>query len=256
METRLQNRLCDQDFSGAEAAFCPSKALPLWKRALDIACLLFAAPALLPLMALIALGIRLSSRGPILFRQERIGLHGRPFVCFKFRTMKCKADTRSHELYFQKLMESDAPMKKLDNRGDGRILGIGILLRASGLDELPQVFNILRGEMSLVGPRPCIRYEYEKFKPEHRARFNAVPGLTGLWQVNGKNSTTFQQMIDFDIQYSRELSLKNDLMILFRTFPVLFQQVAETSHRQPVSKLDDSRVSEATGAATGSMTTV
>ena len=207
-------------------------------------------------MAVIALGIRLSSRGPVLFRQERIGLHGRPFVCFKFRTMKCKADTHSHEAYFQKLMESDAPMKKLDSRGDGRILGIGILLRASGLDELPQVLNILRGEMSLVGPRPCIRYEYEKFKPEHRARFNAVPGLTGLWQVNGKNNTTFQEMIDFDIRYSRQLSLKNDLVILFRTFPVLLQQVAETSQRKAGSNLNEHRVSQHTGAATGTMTTV
>ena len=256
MEMRLQNRLCDRDLSGADVAFCPLEPLPFWKRALDVACLLFAAPALLPLMAVIAVAIRLSSRGPVLFRQERIGLHGRPFICFKFRTMKCKAETGSHAAYFQKLMESDAPMKKLDGRGDGRILGIGFFLRASGLDELPQIFNILRGEMSLVGPRPCIRYEYEKFKPEHRARFNAVPGLTGLWQVNGKNNTTFQEMIDFDIQYSRHLSLKNDLMILLRTFPVLFQQVAETSRRKVVSNLNDRGVRPHTGAATGTMTTV
>jgi lipopolysaccharide/colanic/teichoic acid biosynthesis glycosyltransferase len=256
METRLQNRLCDQDFTGADVGHCPPEALPFWKRALDFACLLFAAPALLPLMAIIALGIRLSSRGPVLFRQERIGLHGRPFTCFKFRTMKCAADTRSHELYFQKLMNSDVPMKKLDSSGDGRILGIGVLLRASGLDELPQVFNVLRGEMSLVGPRPCIRYEYEKFKPEHRARFNAVPGLTGLWQVNGKNRTTFQEMIDFDIQYSRQLSFMNDLGILLRTFPVLVQQVAESSQRKSVPKVNGRHVSRATGAATGTMTPV
>lgn len=257
MDTHLQNRLCDQDFAVAAAPHCPVEALPFWKRALDIVCLLFAAPALLPVMAIIALGIRLSSRGPVLFRQERIGLRGRPFTCFKFRTMKCTAETRSHEAYFQKLMNSDAPMKKLDSSGDGRILGIGILLRASGLDELPQIINILRGEMSMVGPRPCIRYEYEKFKPEHRARFNAVPGLTGLWQVNGKNNTTFQEMIDLDIQYARELSFMNDLLILFRTFPVLVNQVAETAQRKRIRKLDNRSVSQAaTGAATGTMTPV
>jgi len=205
-------------------------------------------------MAIIALGVRFSSRGPVLFRQERIGLHGRPFICFKFRTMKTRADTRSHELYFQKLMNSSVPMKKLDERGDARIEGVGGLLRASGLDELPQVLNILRGEMSLVGPRPCIRYEYERFKPEHRARFNAVPGLTGLWQVSGKNNTTFQQMINLDIRYSRELSLRNDIAILLRTFPVLFQHVAEASQPAPVQDRN-ANVSHAAGAA-GTMTTV
>jgi exopolysaccharide production protein ExoY len=206
-------------------------ALPFWKRALDIACLCLAAPALVPLMASIALAIRLSSRGPVLFRQERIGLRGRPFTCFKFRTMRHAAETRSHEAYLQSLIGSNVPMKKLDGE-DERVLRIGVLLRASGLDELPQVFNILRGEMSCVGPRPCIRYEYEKYLPEQRARFNAVPGLTGLWQVSGKNNTTFQQMIDFDIRYARNLSLRQDLSILFRTFPVLFQQTCEALHKK------------------------
>lgn len=207
-------------------------SLPLWKRVLDFVCLLIAAPALMPLMIAIALIIRFSSRGPILFRQERIGLHGRSFICFKFRTMKAEAETRSHEVYLEKLINSSAPMKKLDSKGDRRILPIGHLLRASGFDELPQIFNILRGDMSLVGPRPCIRYEYEKYRPEHRERFNVVPGLTGLWQVSDKNKTTFQDMIDLDVRYARNLSLRQDILILFRTFPVLFLQTAETWQRK------------------------
>jgi|ERR1051325_2545029 lipopolysaccharide/colanic/teichoic acid biosynthesis glycosyltransferase len=258
MDTRLHHRYGEKRFANAGASQHSHEALPLWKRALDIACLILAMPALVPIMALIALGIRLSSRGPVLFRQERIGLNARPFICFKFRTMKATAETRSHEAYLEKLMHSAVPMKKLDNSGDARILGIGVLLRASGLDELPQVFNILRGEMSLVGPRPCIRYEYEKFKPEHRARFNAVPGLTGLWQVNGKNHTTFQEMIDFDIQYSRQLSFRNDVAILLRTFPVLVGQVTEALQHKRAQRHARGPVSQPRAAAnaTREMTTV
>jgi lipopolysaccharide/colanic/teichoic acid biosynthesis glycosyltransferase len=210
--------------------------LPLWKRTLDILCLIAALPALVPLMAIIAIAIRLSSRGPVLFRQERVGLYGRIFVCYKFRTMKEAAATQPHKAYLEKLINSSSPLRKLDADGDERIDRLGGVLRASGLDELPQVYNILRGEMSLVGPRPCIGYECEKFKPQHRERFNAVPGLTGLWQVSGKNNTTFQEMIDLDIQYSRELSFSKDVSIIFRTFPVLFQQTAEGIKRRNLRK--------------------
>jgi exopolysaccharide production protein ExoY len=225
------NAHCGDDAASSEAFNRAGNALPAWKRFLDIGCLVLAAPALLPIMALIALAIRLSSSGPILFRQERIGLHGRSFMCFKFRTMTHSAETKCHEAHLQDLIGSDTPMKKLD-ANDGRVLRIGKLLRASGLDELPQVFNIIRGEMSFVGPRPCVRYEYEKYRPEHRARFNAVPGLTGLWQVSGKNKTTFRQMIALDIAYSQKLSLWQDVSILFRTFPVLLEQTTEVIQRK------------------------
>ena len=210
-------------------------ALPLWKRGLDFACLIFAAPALVGLMAGIALLVRLSSRGPVIFRQERIGLGGKTFNFFKFRTMRHAAETGSHEAYLKNLIGSDVPMRKLDAE-DGRVLRIGVWLRASGLDELPQVFNVLRGEMSLVGPRPCIPYEYERYRPEQRERFQAVPGLTGLWQVSGKNETTFQEMIDLDIRYARNLSLRQDVSILFRTFPVLIQQTREALQRKRARK--------------------
>lgn len=199
-------------------------ALPAWKRTLDVACILFALPAILPLMALMAVVIRACSRGPVLFRQERIGLLGEPFVCLKFRTMKVNSETNHHEAYMEKLIRSEGPMTKLDVAGDSRVIPMGGFFRAAGLDELPQLINVLRGEMSLVGPRPCIRYEYEKFRPQDRARSAAAPGLTGLWQVSGKNGTSFQQMIDLDIQYSQNLSLAGDLKILWRTLPVVFGQ--------------------------------
>jgi exopolysaccharide production protein ExoY len=199
------------------------KYLPHWKRGLDYACIVLALPAVLPLMALIALAIRLCSKGPVLFRQERIGLLGQSFICFKFRTMSVEAETQSHQAHLEKLINSTAPMTKLDGT-DPRIIRIGHLLRASGMDELPQLLNVMKGEMSLVGPRPCIRYEYERFRPRDRERFNAVPGLTGLWQVSGKNSTTFQQMIDLDIQYTRTVSFWGDVKILFSTFPMIFGQ--------------------------------
>jgi exopolysaccharide production protein ExoY len=205
--------------------------LPLWKRSLDIALVVFAAPAWLPLMAVIALLIRLSSSGPVLFRQERVGLHRRRFMCLKFRTMRQDAETRRHRAYLESLIESDAPMKKLDSEDD-RVLPIAGLLRASGLDELPQIFNILRGEMSIVGPRPCLPYEFAHYREEHYGRFEAVPGLTGLWQVSGKNDVSFQQMIELDVQYARQLSLRQDLSIIFRTVPVLFTSVAEASQRK------------------------
>ena len=207
-----------------------SDPLPAWKRTLDAACIALALPVVLPLMALIALAIRICSRGPILFRQERIGLFGEPFVCLKFRTMRAEAETGSHEAHLENLICSEVPMTKLDAHGDGRVIPIGSLLRSTGLDELPQLFNVLKGEMSLIGPRPCIRYEYDRFRPQDRARFEAMPGLTGLWQVSGKNHTTFQKMIDLDIEYAQNLSLANDLRILWRTWPVLFQQAR--AHRQ------------------------
>ena len=182
-------------------------------------------------MVFIAIGIRLSSPGRVLFRQERIGLRGKPFILFKFRTMEQCAETRTHQEYLATLIHSDVPMEKMD-ANDKRVSRIGALLRASGLDELPQVLNVLRGEMSLVGPRPCIRYEFEQYLPEHRERLNAVPGLTGLWQVSGKNRTTFPEMVALDVRYAKNLSLQADLAILLRTFPVIIQQTREALERR------------------------
>ncbi len=206
------------------AAISPGD-VPRWKRALDMAAVLLFLPLLLPLMLGIALIVRLVSKGPVLFRQERVGFRGSRFMCLKFRTMYVGADTSNHQGHLNQLMISDAPMTKLDVRGDTRIIPFGLLLRSAGLDELPQLFNVLRGEMSLVGPRPCISYESEKYLPWQRERFNTLPGLTGLWQVSGKNRTTFTEMMLLDIEYVRKKTLWMDLIIIFKTVPAILVQL-------------------------------
>jgi lipopolysaccharide/colanic/teichoic acid biosynthesis glycosyltransferase len=201
--------------------------VPLWKRALDICCVLFVGPTLLPMLLLIAIAIKLGSKGPVLFRQERIGLFGERFIILKFRTMIPGADTAVHETLAATLIESNTPMTKLDARGDPRITPFGRLLRVTGLDELPQLINVLRGEMSFVGPRPCLPSENNMYLPWQRERFLTPPGLTGLWQVSGKNRTTFNEMIDLDIQYVRERSLWLDLKIILKTIPAVIAEVRD-----------------------------
>lgn len=202
--------------------------LPAWKRAIDILAGVAALPVLAPLMLVMFILTRLFSPGPILFRQERVGYNGHRFTCFKFRTMKLNASTSSHQQHCQDLIRSNRPMVKLDSQGDPRLIPGGWLLRASGLDELPQMLNVLRGEMSLVGPRPCLPFEYELYLPWQRERFSTLPGLTGLWQVNGKNKTTFDEMIRLDIKYARTKSFGMDLTIIFKTLPALIVQVRES----------------------------
>lgn len=210
-------------------------AIPAWKRPLDILCVMAASPVWLPLMGLIAIGIKLFSKGPILFRQERIGYMGRPFTCLKFRSMHVNATTSEHEKYLSALMNGEKPMVKLDSRGDRRLIPLGALLRATGLDELPQLINVLRGEMSLVGPRPCTRYEFQNYQPSQVRRFNGLPGLTGLWQVSGKNNTTFRQMVCLDIEYLDRMSPWGDLKIMFLTVPALAEQVLEAQSKKPLN---------------------
>lgn len=202
-------------------------AIPTWKRILDIFLILLALPILLPLAIIIAVVIHKASPGPILFRQERVGFRGKSFMCLKFRTMHCGAETRTHQGHLQDLMNSDTPMTKMDNKGDSRIIPGGRILRSSGLDELPQLFNVLRGDMSLVGPRPCIPYEAAKYLPWQKERFDTAPGLTGLWQVNGKNKTTFTRMMQLDIEYCRRRNLWLDLKIILKTPVALFIQIWE-----------------------------
>jgi lipopolysaccharide/colanic/teichoic acid biosynthesis glycosyltransferase len=149
-------------------------------------------------------------------------------MCFKFRTMLADADPATHEGHLQQLMNSNTPMMKMDSRGDPRIIPFGLFLRASGLDELPQLINVLRGEMSLVGPRPCLPCEHDQYLPWQQERFETVPGLTGLWQVSGKNKTTFVEMIQFDIQYAKNKTLWWDLKIILLTGPALIIQMLET----------------------------
>jgi lipopolysaccharide/colanic/teichoic acid biosynthesis glycosyltransferase len=179
---------------------------------------------ILPVMFCISLLIWLVSDGPILFRQPRVGFKGSRFLCYKFRTMHADTEVASHQGHLQDLIGSKKPMTKLDHV-DPRIIPFGRPLRSSGLDELPQLFNVLRGEMSLVGPRPCIVYEYEKYEPWQKERFNSLPGLTGLWQVSGKNRTTFEEMINLDIRYAKTKTVMLDLAIIFKTIPALLVQM-------------------------------
>jgi lipopolysaccharide/colanic/teichoic acid biosynthesis glycosyltransferase len=213
------------------APLCPP--LPAWKRGLDLLLIALTAPLWLPVMTLIAIWVGITSPGPIFYRQPRIGFRGRRFMIVKFRTMKVNADTTTHERYLEHLMVADCPMIKLDEQGDPRLIAGGKILRATGLDELPQIFNVLTGEMSLIGPRPCTVREFERFSPPHRERVNAYPGMTGWWQVNGKNQRTFREMIEMDIFYSRNISLSLDLKILVRTFPVIANQVRDSWQRLP-----------------------
>jgi lipopolysaccharide/colanic/teichoic acid biosynthesis glycosyltransferase len=202
--------------------------VPAWKSALDITCILLALPIWLPLMILLMLVTRFASPGAIFYRQKRVGLGGRHFSIWKFRTMKVSAETRTHEDYFQELMRVDRPMTKLDAYGDPRLAPFGRILRASGLDELPQIFNVLCGEMSLVGPRPCTPNEFAHYEPWHRERVNGLPGLTGYWQVNGKNKTTFNEMIVMDLFYLKNASIALDLSIMLKTCAVIAGQLLES----------------------------
>ena len=206
----------------------PAVPMPGWKRAFDIVCSLVAMPVLALFTLVTSIVMQFTSPGPVFFRQERIGYRGRRFMCYKFRTMQVGADCKTHQTHCDYLIQSNAPMMKMDARGDSRLIPGGWLIRASGLDELPQIINVLRGEMSLIGPRPCVPYEYEKYLPWQRERFNAVPGLSGLWQVSGKNRTTFEEMIRLDIQYSRTVSFWLDLKIVFLTIPALLVQISDT----------------------------
>jgi exopolysaccharide production protein ExoY len=185
-------------------------------------------------MIFVAIWVAVTSPGPVFYRQPRIGFKARRFMLVKFRTMKVNAETHIHEAYLEHLIVSDRPMIKLDMTGDPRLILGGRFLRATGLDELPQLFNVLKGEMSLVGPRPCTVGEFESYAPAQRARVNALPGLTGLWQVNGKNRTTFREMIEMDIFYARNICFSLDIKIILRTLPALVVQFCEIV--QPISR--------------------
>ena len=215
------------------------RSVPGWKSGLDITCILLLLPLWLPLMILLMLVTRIASPGPIFYRQKRIGLDGRHFSIWKFRTMRLSAETQPHERYFENLMRVDRPMTKLDAYGDPRLAPFGRVLRASGLDELPQIFNVLHGEMSLVGPRPCTPNEFAHYEPWQRQRVNCLPGLTGYWQVNGKNKTTFRQMIVMDLFYLKNMSIWLDLKIMLKTGTVMAGQFFESRQAPHRSRQED-----------------
>src|SRR5215510_9662518 len=213
--------------AGALHVTC-ARRLPTWKAALDLTCILLLLPLWLPLMLLLMLLTKIVSPGPIFYRQKRVGLGGKQFSIWKFRTMRVTAETQGHERYVEELIRTNRVMTKLDTRGDPRVAPFGGILRASGLDELPQIFNVLCGDMSLVGPRPCLPNEFTHYEPWQRERVNTLPGLTGYWQVNGKNKTTFNQMIAMDLFYLQNMSCLLDLKIMLKTVGALAGQLFES----------------------------
>jgi lipopolysaccharide/colanic/teichoic acid biosynthesis glycosyltransferase len=189
------------------------------KRVVDIACSLCALTAFAPVFLLIAVLVKYSSPGPVLFRQKRLGKFGREFDFLKFRTMITGNDPRIHQEYVKKLIlqqQDSSGVFKIKN--DPRVTQIGSFLRKTSLDELPQFLNVLRGEMSLVGPRPPIPYELENYRCWHRRRVIEVkPGITGLWQVEGRSRTTFEEMVRLDLRYIRNQSVWLDTKIFLKT---------------------------------------
>jgi exopolysaccharide biosynthesis polyprenyl glycosylphosphotransferase len=191
----------------------------LWlKRSVDLALGLLLGGISLPLMALIALAIRLDSPGPVVYSQWRIGKHGRPFLCYKFRSMVKDADELQPTL--ASLNEASGPLFKV--RDDPRRTRVGRFLRRFSLDELPQFYNVLLGEMSLVGPRPNLPHEVEQYEEWHKKRLATSPGITGLWQVSGRSDLTFDEMVLLDIYYVENWSLALDFSILLRSLPAIF----------------------------------
>lgn len=196
------------------------------KRFIDIAVSLMLIVLAAPIMISIALAIKMSSPGPVLYVQQRIGYRGRTFPFFKFRSMHADSDDAIHREYTRKWIvenKANADGKKVVHKivNDPRVFAVGRFVRRFSMDELPQLFNVLRGEMSLIGPRPAIPYEVEVYREWHRRRFEAPPGITGLWQVSGRNQLSFEEMIKLDIEYLENWSLLLDLRILFRTIRVV-----------------------------------
>jgi exopolysaccharide biosynthesis polyprenyl glycosylphosphotransferase len=187
--------------------------IPAWKRLFDVTLTCAMLAAFWPLLLVIAAAVRLSSPGPIFFVQTRIGLGGEPFRMIKFRSMYADAERRRAEV--AALSDRDGICVKV--RNDPRITPVGRVLRRASLDELPQLFNVLVGDMSLVGPRPALPEEVALYPPEAHRRHAVRPGITGLWQVSGRADIGFAEMIDLDLDYARRMSLARDLGILVRT---------------------------------------
>ncbi|MGN7455224.1 sugar transferase [Paenibacillus pasadenensis] len=202
---------------------CPAQARQIalyegMKRAVDVGCSLIGLVLLSPVFVLIGLLIKLEDpKGSVFFYQTRVGKDGKPFRMFKFRSMVSNAEERLKELLAQN--EVQGAMFKMKN--DPRITRVGRFIRKTSIDELPQLVNVLQGSMSLVGPRPPLPREVAEYTPYDRQRLDVTPGCTGLWQVSGRSSLTFEQMVELDLQYVRERSLGMDARILLRTVRVL-----------------------------------
>ncbi len=216
----------EREGTGAPPAILASERSPasaVAMRALDLVGAATLLVVLSPLLLLVALLVRLDSPGPAIFRQRRLGRNLEPFSVAKFRTMRAGAAADSHRDHVERMIGEDddveVPMAKLER--DPRVTRVGAVLRRTSLDELPQLWNVLTGDMSLVGPRPPIQYEVDRYPARAFRRFAVRPGVTGLWQVRGRSLLTFNQMIDLDIEYVERRSLGLNLKILLLTLPTV-----------------------------------
>jgi len=203
------------------------------KRVLDFVIAAIFLALVAPVMLLVALAIRLDSPGPVIFRQKRVkGLSpdGKPipFTFYKFRSMAHRADAAVHQKFMTDFINGNGKLHKDGNgkavyklSSDRRVTRVGRILRKTSLDELPQLINVIKGDMSMVGPRPAIPYEVEQYKEWHKRRLVVTPGITGLWQVKGRSSVTFDEMVRWDIEYAEDRSLGMDISILLQTIPAV-----------------------------------
>jgi exopolysaccharide biosynthesis polyprenyl glycosylphosphotransferase len=195
------------------------------KRVFDVLVAFLLLAIVSPIMLAITVLIKLDSPGPVIYRQKRIGEYGKPFVMYKFRSMRMDTDPSIHKKYVTRLIKENLKPEQLKEKGrnglkmedDPRITRLGRLIRKTSLDELPQLFNVLRGEMSLVGPRPSLPYELEQYQDWHKRRLETLPGITGLWQVKGRNQVSFDEMVRMDLEYIKRQSIGMDLLILLQT---------------------------------------
>ncbi|MGB5756984.1 MAG: sugar transferase [Acidimicrobiales bacterium] len=196
------------------------------KRGIDVVGATILLVMLAPLLAAVAVSIKATSRGPIIFRQSRLGLDRRPFTVYKFRSMRVDADPDVHRRFLNHQLAlgaegCEAEIQHFKVTDDNRVTAVGLIIRRLSIDELPQLVNVIKGQMSLVGPRPDLAYSLELYQPHHYRRFNVVPGMTGLWQVSGRSNLSFVEMLELDVVYADTWSLATDIGILARTIPVL-----------------------------------
>lgn len=202
------------------------------KRSFDLVASTVALLLFSPLFLFVALGIKLSSKGPVIFKQQRIGMNGNPFDFYKFRSMHLSHDNNRHKNFLKDFIVTDKdkpPDDKVEKndlriykiKDDPRIFPLGKFIRKTSIDEFPQFFNVLKGDMSLVGPRPCPTYEWDYYNDWHKKRLNILPGCTGIWQAMGRSTVTFEEMVLLDLYYVNNASLLLDLKILLKTIPVI-----------------------------------
>ena len=220
MEAHGLTRTREQPLSEAVAE---PRRLAVLRRVLDLFVALTLIILFSPILAAVALAVRLDSRGPALFRQRRVGAGQREFTLYKFRSMRLDADPRGHREYVTALIKGEGTSSESGRENlykvavDNRITPVGRRIRQWSLDELPQLFNVVLGDMTLVGPRPAIPYEVAEYPNWYLRRFSVKPGLTGLWQVSGRSERTYEEMVRLDIEYTERRSLGLDLLILLKT---------------------------------------